>query len=155
MRAPGCVHQVTVVQRELIATPETLWAVLRRPELYPRWVLGITRLRHADPGWPQAGATLDYTFRWGPLTLRDRATVLECHAARHLRLRWRRGLIGDAIADIRLQPAGGRTQLRLDQLPRGVFGAPRADPLLAAVAVGGTSPRRSDALTAWRGNSRR
>ena len=116
--------------------PEAVWAVLADPASYPRWLAGVKDVRWADEEWPQPGAGLDYAFRWGPPTLHGRATVLEAHRPGHLRLRWKRRLLGDAIAEFTIAETAGGCVVDFAEAPRGLFAGLSADPFSTGVAAG-------------------
>jgi hypothetical protein len=106
------------------------------PVSYPRWLAGIRDVLWADEDWPQPGAGLDYAFRWGPLTLRGRATVLEAQSPGHLRLRWKRRLLGEAIAEFTIAKTADGCVVDLAEAPRGLFAGLSANPFATGLAGG-------------------
>jgi uncharacterized protein YndB with AHSA1/START domain len=130
---------VSTTSREVAVAPEAIWAVLADASTYARWVVGVTRILRVDPAWPTPGSTFAYTFRYGPFTLRGRATVLEAHGPRHLRVRWRRRWRGITIAEFRVEPAidpaPDRSVIRMREEATGLFAGLAESPLAGAHAV--------------------
>ena len=57
------------------ATPDQVWEVLADGWLYPLWVVGASRMREVDAGWPAPGTMLHHSVGTWPLLLDD---VTEC-----------------------------------------------------------------------------
>src|SRR5690348_7400368 len=108
-------REVGTVERTIAPEPDAVWAVLGNPLAYPRWVLGISEVRRFDDDWPRPGASFEYEYRWGPLKLSGRATVLAAHPPGHLRIRWRRGLISESIVELTAHRTGDMTTLRMSE----------------------------------------
>ncbi|RKQ88231.1 uncharacterized protein YndB with AHSA1/START domain [Solirubrobacter pauli] len=129
-----------VVMRDSVrawqAPPAAVWAVLVDPLSYPLWLAGVKDVLWADEDWPQPDAGLDYRFRWGPFTLRGRATVLEAQPSGHLRLRWKRRLLGDAIAEFTIAETTDGCAVDFRETPRGLFVGLSANPFATGVAAG-------------------
>jgi uncharacterized protein YndB with AHSA1/START domain len=124
------------VERNLAAGREAVWAVLADPARYPDWVLGMSEVRRADRDWPLPGATFDYRLRWGPVPLAGRATVLAAHPPGHLRIRWRRGLVGESTVELTIHRDDGTTTIRMSEGRAGLFQGIPANPLIAAIDYG-------------------
>jgi uncharacterized protein YndB with AHSA1/START domain len=58
-------------------SPEDVYRVLAKPELYDRWVVGAAHSERIDDDWPQPGSTLRHQQGVGPLRLTDVTTVCE------------------------------------------------------------------------------
>lgn len=95
------------------APAEVVWAVLEDPWLYPMWVVGATRARRLEGRWPEVGATLHHSVGGWPLMLDDTTEVVSLDRGRMLRLRARGWPVGEAVVEIRLRPAGDRTEVTL------------------------------------------
>ena len=65
------------VQRRLNCSPEQVFAVLRDGWTYPVWVVGASRMRSVDEGWPAPGTKLHHSFGVWPLLIDDTTEVLE------------------------------------------------------------------------------
>ncbi len=92
--------------RVIRTTPDRVWDVLADGWLYPLWVVGATRMRAVDAGWPEVGTKLHHSVGVWPLVLDDNTEVLECDPGRHLRLRARGWPIGEAEVALTLSPSG-------------------------------------------------
>ncbi len=53
--------------RVMHATPEQVWSVLEDGWLYPLWVVGASRMREVEDGWPAAGSKLHHSVGSWPL----------------------------------------------------------------------------------------
>jgi uncharacterized protein YndB with AHSA1/START domain len=109
---------------------EAVWSVLADAASYPRWLLHLTEIRQIGGDWPTPGAAFEYRFQWGPIKLSGRAMVLQAHPPGHVRVRWRRGLLGVSIADISLQQTADRTVVRVAEAPEGLFAGLATSPLV-------------------------
>lgn len=116
--------------------PEAVWAALTEPMSYPRWLVGVKDVLWVDEAWPQPGAGVDYLFRWGPFSLRGRVTVLEAQRPGHLRLRWKRRLLGDAVAEFTIVQTADGCVVDLAEAPRGLFAGLSAEPFTTSVSTG-------------------
>jgi uncharacterized protein YndB with AHSA1/START domain len=132
MRGPrgGSSGRVGVIEREMPVDVDAVWAVLADAKRYPRWVLHVTEIGRIDGDWPTPGAAFEYRFQWGPVKLSGRATVLQANAPGHVRVRWRRGLLGVSIADISLRQFSDRTVVRMAEAPEGLFAGLSTSPLV-------------------------
>jgi uncharacterized protein YndB with AHSA1/START domain len=148
---------MVTVERTVGSEPDAVWAILGDPLAYPRWVLGITEVRTFDHDWPRPGASFEYGFRWGPLKLSGRATVLAAHPPGHLRMRWRRGLISESTVELTAERVGDLTRIRMAEGAAGLRQGFPANPLVAAVQSGGnvTSVARLGRLADERAVARR
>lgn len=99
--------------RVVRAPVETVWAVLADPWLYPMWVVGATRARRLEGRWPEVGATLHHSVGGWPLMLDDVTEVISVEPRRMIRLRARGWPLGEAVVELRLEPAGGGTEVTL------------------------------------------
>jgi Polyketide cyclase / dehydrase and lipid transport len=102
---------VIAVQRETAADAEAVWRVLADGWLYPSWVVGASRMRDVDEGWPAVGTMLHHSVGAWPALINDTTSVVECVPGRELLLRGRIWPLGEADIRLRLAPdaAGGCT----------------------------------------------
>jgi uncharacterized protein YndB with AHSA1/START domain len=96
-------------RRVIDTTPERVWDVLADGWLYPLWVVGASRMREVDPGWPAEGTRLHHSVGTWPLLLDDTTEVLECRPGALLRLQARAWPAGDAEVVLTLEPEGAGT----------------------------------------------
>ncbi len=97
--------------RTIGASPDKVWEVLADGWLYPLWVVGATRMRQVEDGWPAVGSKLHHSAGVWPLVVDDNTEVLEVDPGRSLRLRARGWPMGEAAVVITLTPDGARTRL--------------------------------------------
>jgi hypothetical protein len=93
------------VQRRLNCSPEQVFAVLRDGWTYPVWVVGASRMRSVDEGWPAPGTKLHHSFGIWPLLLNDTTEVLEWDPGDRLVLEARGRPIGNARVEITVEAA--------------------------------------------------
>jgi polyketide cyclase/dehydrase/lipid transport protein len=95
------------VQRRFSCSGEQIFAVLRDGWIYPVWVVGASRMRDVDNGWPAPGTKLHHSFGIWPLVIDDTTEVLEIEPDRRLVLEARGWPVGKARVEITVQPDGG------------------------------------------------
>jgi uncharacterized protein YndB with AHSA1/START domain len=101
------------VERQVDATPAAVWAVLSDGWLYPSWVVGTSRMRQVDEGWPAVGTRLHHSVGNWPLLLDDKTEVLEVVPGRRLRLQAHGWPAGAVEVLIELEPLGTGTRVRI------------------------------------------
>lgn len=102
------------IERRIAAEPSRVWAVLCDGWLYPTWVVGASRMREVDDGWPAPGTRLHHSVGNWPLLIDDRTEVLEMVPEKLLRLKAHGWPAGAAEVLIELEPAaGGGTTVRI------------------------------------------
>lgn len=113
---PGVQDTTAVVSRRVAASPEAVWAVLSDGWLYPLWVVGASRMRDVDAGWPAVGTRLHHSVGSWPLLLDDRTEVLEVVEGELLRLRahaWPSGA-AEVLLTLEADGAGTTVSIRED-----------------------------------------
>ena len=93
------------VQRRLNCSPGRVFAVLRDGWTYPVWVVGASRMRSVDEGWPAPGTKLHHSFGVWPLLLNDTTEVLELDPGHRLVLEAGGWPIGNARVEITVETA--------------------------------------------------
>ena len=101
--------------RLMDATPDQVWEVLADGWLYPNWVVGATRMRDVDEGWPAVGTKLHHSVGSWPLMLDDTTEVLESVPGSLLKLKARAWPAGHAEVTLRIQAQGGRTEVIMEE----------------------------------------
>ncbi len=101
--------------RTFDATPQQVWDVLADGWLYPLWVVGASRMREVDDGWPAVGTQLHHSVGSWPALIDDTTEVLEAQPGSTLVLRARSWPVGEAEVTIRLRAAGGGTEVVIEE----------------------------------------
>jgi uncharacterized protein YndB with AHSA1/START domain len=108
-------QQVATVTHQVAASPAEVWSVLADGWLYATWVVGASRIRAVDPGWPAAGTKVHHSFGIWPLVLDDDTTVLRADPGRELVLRAKGWPAGEATVRLTLTAEGTGTALALQE----------------------------------------
>ncbi len=120
--------------RLMHATPEQVWEVLADGWLYPLWVVGASRMREVDDGWPTPGTRLHHSVGSWPLLLDDVTESVEAVPGARLVLHAHAWPAGRAEVTLRLSPVGAETEVVIEEQATAGPGAlvPRLaqDPLL-------------------------
>jgi uncharacterized protein YndB with AHSA1/START domain len=103
------------VTRVVSATPEQVWDVLADGWLYPLWVVGASRMREVDDGWPTEGAELHHSVGAWPVLVDDTTTVTECRPGAFLALRARAWPGGEAWVRLHLEARGAETTVTIEE----------------------------------------
>lgn len=96
---------MSTTTREARCSPEDVWAVLADGWSYASWVVGASRIRAVEEGWPSAGTSIHHSVGAWPLLINDSTTVREADPPRRLVLTARAWPTGEARVDIRLEPS--------------------------------------------------
>jgi uncharacterized protein YndB with AHSA1/START domain len=94
------------VQRRVKCSPAQVFAVLNDGWTYALWVVGASRMRDVDEGWPATGTKLHHSFGVWPLLINDSTEVLEVEPGKRLVLEARGWPIGEAKVEISVEPDG-------------------------------------------------
>jgi hypothetical protein len=103
------------VQRRFNCSPEQVFAVLHDGWTYPVWVVGASRMRDVDDGWPAPGTKLHHSFGVWPLVLDDTTEALEFQPGRRLVLEARGWPVGKARVDIIVKADGDGSLVLIDE----------------------------------------
>jgi uncharacterized protein YndB with AHSA1/START domain len=101
--------------RTIKATPERVWSVLADGWLYPLFVVGASRMRDVDDGWPAVGTRLHHSVGTGPLLIDDTTEVLEIEPDRRLVLLARGWPAGEAHVEFVLEQTGDETLVTIHE----------------------------------------
>ena len=101
--------------RTIKATPDQVWDVIADGWLYPVWVVGATRMRDVDPGWPKVGACLHHSAGVWPAVISDTTEVLECEPRQMILLRARGWPLGEAEVRLTLTAHGAETLVEIEE----------------------------------------
>jgi hypothetical protein len=101
--------------RTLQATPDAVWSVLADGWLYPLWVVGASRMREVDDGWPAVGSRLYHSVGSWPLLVNDSTEVVDMTPGVSLTLHAHARPTGTASVAIRLEPVGAETRVVIEE----------------------------------------
>ena len=93
-------------QRWFACSTDQVWDVLSDGWLYPLWVVGASRIRDVDDGWPAEGRKLHHSFGVWPLVIDDTTEVIEIQPDQRIILEARGWPVGTARVEITVQPDG-------------------------------------------------
>ena len=91
-----------VISRIVNAPPDAVWSVLADGWLYATWVVGASRIREVDHGWPQVGCRIHHSVGLWPALIDDTTHVLACREGTELLLKARAWPAGEAHVRITL-----------------------------------------------------
>lgn len=108
--------RVTVNETTIEATPQEVWDVLADGWLYPLWVVGATRMRAVDDGWPQVGTRIHHSAGVWPAVINDETVVLAAEPPKRIELRAKGWPMGEADVTIVVEPSvrGSRVVIEED-----------------------------------------
>jgi hypothetical protein len=95
------------VSWETSADAEAVWSVLSDGWMYSTWVVGASRIRKVEEGWPAAGTRLHHSVGIWPALLDDTTSVVSAEPSRSLTLQARGWPVGEATVMISLEPTPG------------------------------------------------
>lgn len=100
-------------ERYVEATPDRVFEVLSDGWTYSGWVVGASRIRDVDPGWPEPGSSIHHSVGIWPLLIDDRTISSECRPPYELELKIRAWPGGEGRARFTLRPENGGCTVRL------------------------------------------
>jgi len=106
---------VTVNETTIQATPEQVWDVLADGWLFPLWVVGATRMRAVDGGWPQVGTRIHHSAGVWPAVIDDETVSLAVDAPHRLELRAKGWPMGEADVVIEIESSGTGSLVRIHE----------------------------------------
>ena len=97
---------VASVTHRVAASTADVWSVLADGWSYATWVVGASRIRSVDPGWPREGTRVHHSVGAWPLLIDDSSVVVHADPARELVLRARAWPAGEATVRLLLTADG-------------------------------------------------
>lgn len=102
-------------RRTIHASADQVWSVLADGWLYPLFVVGASRMRDVDAGWPSPGSKLHHSVGTWPALIDDTTSVVDCDPPTRLTLRARAWPTGEADVTFRLEPRGPETEVVIEE----------------------------------------
>ncbi|WP_395818585.1 SRPBCC family protein [Curtobacterium flaccumfaciens] len=90
--------------RILHCRPEAVFDVLGDGWLYTTWVVGASRMRKEESGWPQVGTHLHHSFGAWPIVINDVTTSLVWEPPRRMVIQPEGWPIGEARVELTVEP---------------------------------------------------
>lgn len=90
--------------RILHTTPEAVFDVLGDGWLYTTWVVGASRMRREEAGWPQVGTHLHHSFGSWPFVINDVTTSLVWDPPHRMVIQPKGWPIGEARVTLTVEP---------------------------------------------------
>lgn len=103
---PGNDEPGPTVTRVVNAPVDAVWAVLADGWSYPVWVVGASRVREVDTGWPAVGTRIHHAFGPWPLVVQDDTRVTHAEPPSDLVMTARGWPVGEARVHLHLEPRG-------------------------------------------------
>lgn len=95
---------VITVTRVIDAPAQAVWDVLSDGWFYATWVVGASRVRGVDEGWPAEGTRIHHSFGLWPVVISDTTNVLRSIEPTELVLKARGWPAGEAEVVITVTP---------------------------------------------------
>jgi hypothetical protein len=86
--------------RILHCRPEDVFDVLADAWLFTTWVVGASRMRAVDPGWPAVGTQLHHSFGVWPVVIDDATTVLTWEPSHRMVIQPKGWPLGEARVEL-------------------------------------------------------
>lgn len=113
--------------------PSRVWQTLADGWMYSSWVVGTSKIRAVDDGFPAAGTKIHHAVGMWPLLLEDDSEVLECVPEQRLVLQARAWPFGEATITLELVPTLDGTAIRMAEAPTKGVAALIHNPVAEAV----------------------
>ncbi|MFG6504077.1 SRPBCC family protein [Microbacterium sp. P05] len=101
--------------RVLKCSPDDVFAVIADGWLFPSWVVGASRMREVDEGWPTPGTELHHSFGVWPAVIDDTTSSIEWNPPHRAVLKARGWPIGEALVVVDVKPRGEDTVVRIQE----------------------------------------
>jgi len=105
--------KVAAVTWNVDTSVSQVWSVLDDGWLFPLWVVGASRMRNVDPGWPAIGTKLHHSVGGWPLLLDDETEVLNVVPGEFLHLKAHSWPAGAAEVLLTTESIGTQTKVTI------------------------------------------
>ncbi|MFL6064246.1 MAG: SRPBCC family protein [Friedmanniella sp.] len=106
---------MAITTRTLSCPPEAVFDVLAEGWLYPSWVVGASRIRDVEPGWPMEGAKIHHSFGVWPALIDDTTSVLEWDPPHRAVLKARGWPVGSAQVVLEVERTADGCEVRISE----------------------------------------
>ena len=113
--------------------PSRVWATLADGWLYSAWVVGTSKIRAVDHGFPAPGTKIYHAVGLWPVLLEDETEVLESEPEQRLVLQARAWPVGEATVMLELVPTADGTAIRMAETPTKGLAAKANNPVAEKV----------------------
>lgn len=113
------IDSVLTARRDISATRQQVWDVIADGWTYSQWVVGNTRMRAVEPGWPAPGARIHHTIGVWPVVIDDETTVESCTPLEELVLHAKTRPFGGARIILRLSDTANGCRIEMAEVPVG------------------------------------
>jgi hypothetical protein len=107
--------RMAITTRTLSCPPEAVFDVLAEGWLYPSWVVGASRIRDVEPGWPMEGAKIHHSFGVWPALIDDTTSVLEWDPPHRAVLKARGWPVGSAQVVLEVERIADGCEVRISE----------------------------------------
>ncbi|MFD1824114.1 MULTISPECIES: SRPBCC family protein [Mumia] len=106
---------MTLVTREIHAPADQVFAVLADGWTYASWVVGASRIRDVDEGFPSPGTKIYHSVGTWPILIDDTTSVLACEPGKRLELQVRAWPMGEGYVGLTLRDRDGTTTVEMEE----------------------------------------
>lgn len=103
------------VTRHVAASTQAVWGVLADGWSYATWVVGASRIRDVDAGWPSAGSRIHHSVGLWPAVIDDTTSVVSSTPERELVLTARAWPVGVAKVRLVLRESTGGCEVSMTE----------------------------------------
>lgn len=107
----------SVTSRHVDAPVDAVASILADPRTYDGIVVGSRKVRWFDPRWPEEGTAFHHTVGFGPVTIRDKSTVVRNALPDELELAAGTRPLGVLQVVFRLAADGAGTRVEMEEGP--------------------------------------
>jgi len=99
------------------APPQSVWNVISDGWTYSQWVVGNSRMRAVDHGWPSPGTRIKHSIGVWPFVIDDETVSLACVPLQEIVLLAKMGPVGAARVTLRLSDIPGGCRVEMSEVP--------------------------------------